>query len=168
MARQWIARKSAKSRKLSNPGGPRLPCSSKDFCAVGQSACTTRANWGTGRGCGYRCRVTTELHHIYRETAHWSESVAFPSRLGFSFVEECGSDPHRAGRRVNDAAPLVLAEVDPASQPSQATFPASSDIQGVSRAMEESVADTHWGTRMVSVTDPDGRTYNFDPRSDQS
>jgi hypothetical protein len=112
--------------------------------------------------------MSTELHHLYREIARWTESVGFWSRLAFSFEQQWGSEPHRAGTLVNGNARVVLAEVAPGSDPSEATFLETSDIVDLSHATETAIVDTHWGTRMVSVTDPDGRTYNFEPRSDQS
>jgi hypothetical protein len=112
--------------------------------------------------------MSTELHHPYRETTRWTESVGFWSRLGLSFEQQWGSVPHRAGTLVSGTGRVVLAEVAPESEPAEATFLETSDIDAVSHATETAIVDTHWGTRMVSVTDPDGRTYNFEPRSDQS
>ena len=112
--------------------------------------------------------MSSELHHLYRETRRWTESVGFWSRLGFSFEQQWGSEPHRAGALVSGTARVVLAEVTPETEPSEATFLETSDIDAVSHATATAIVDTHWGTRMVSVTDPDGRTYNFEPRSDQS
>lgn len=104
------------------------------------------------------------LDHLYRETAHWSESVAWWTTLGLAFAEQWGSEPHRAGRLVRDDLIVVLAEVD-VNTPSQAVFVAASDIDEIAERAGAPVAETHWGTRMVTVTDPDGRTYNFEPGS---
>jgi hypothetical protein len=112
--------------------------------------------------------MSTELHHLYRETTRRTESVGFWSRLGCSFEQQWVSDPHRAGTLVIGTARVVLADVAPESDPTEATFPETSDIDAVSHATETAIVDTHWGTRMVSVTDPAGRTNNFEPRSDQS
>lgn len=64
------------------------------------------------------------LDHLYRETNHWTDSVAWWSNLGFTFVEQWG--------------------------------------RGTTRQTGSEVVGTHWGTRIVSVTDPDGRKYNFE------
>ena len=116
---------------------------------------------------GYRCQYCggMKLDHLYRETSHWERSVEFWSQLGFDFAESWGEEPHRAGRLTNGAASVVLAETSRGG-PGESTFLAVRDIDAVASAVGESVIDTHWGTRMVSVTDPDGRTYNFEPRSD--
>jgi catechol 2,3-dioxygenase-like lactoylglutathione lyase family enzyme len=105
-----------------------------------------------------------EWDHIYRETAHWDESVAFWERLGFAFAQQWGNEPHRAGHLVNDRATVVLAESP--DEPGESLFVATQDLEGVSEVLGTPIVDTHWGTRMVSATDPDGRTYNFEPRSE--
>lgn len=107
-----------------------------------------------------------ELDHIYRETLHWDQSVGFWEALGFTFVERWGSEPHRAGTLTCGNVSIVLAEVE--STPSSSVFVAAADLAAVSEATESPIVDTHWGTRMVSTTDPDGRTYNFEPRRDAS
>lgn len=107
-----------------------------------------------------------ELDHIYRETVEWDRSVTFWETLGFTFVDQWGSEPHRAGTLVCGEASIVLAEVKTA--PSSSVFVTTADLEAVSEATETPIVDTHWGTRMVSVTDPDGRTYNFEPRRDAS
>jgi len=103
------------------------------------------------------------LDHLYRETTKWDASVAWWMALGFSMVEQWGEEPHRAGKLQRDEASVVLAEVDPSTQPAGSVFLATSDIEAVATRAGVEVVDTHWGTRMVSVTDPDGRTYNFEP-----
>ena len=104
-----------------------------------------------------------DLDHLYRETHHWVDSVAWWSNLGFTVTEQWGEEPHRAGSLRKDDAVVVLAEVPGDATPGQATFLATDDVDAVSRRTGVPVVDTHWGTRMVSVTDPDGRTYNFEP-----
>lgn len=104
-----------------------------------------------------------ELDHLYRETTRWDRSVGFWESLGFSFAEQWGSAPHRAGRMVNGEASVVLAEVA-TNNPTASVFLTTSDVDTLAAAVGMPVVDTHWGTRMVSVTDPDGRTYNFEPK----
>ena len=57
---------------------------------------------------------------------------------------------------------VVLAEVA-SSHPASSVFLATDDLESTSRRVGSPVVDTHWETRMVSATDPDGRTYNFEP-----
>jgi uncharacterized glyoxalase superfamily protein PhnB len=107
------------------------------------------------------------LDHLYRETGYWDESVSWWMKLGLVFEDEWGEEPHRAGKLVRDGLVVVLAEVMTTS-PTQAIFIATQDIDAVANQIGTPVAHTHWGTRMVTVTDPDGRTYNFEPGSSDS
>jgi hypothetical protein len=107
------------------------------------------------------------IDHLYRETTHWIESVAWWRRLGFEFAATWGQEPHRAGTLVNGRASVVLAEVGSEASPDQSTFLATDDLAALSDAVGVDIVDTHWGTRMVSLTDPDGRTYNIEPAGDE-
>ena len=103
------------------------------------------------------------LDHVYRETHHWTDSVTWWENLGFRFVATWGEEPHRAGTLVASDATVVLAEVPATDQPGEALFLATDDLERIASAVGVDIVDTHWGTRMVSVVDPDGRTYNFEP-----
>lgn len=109
--------------------------------------------------------MNLRLDHLYRETNHWAESVAWWSNLGFTFTQQWGDQPHRAGTLTKGAATVVLAEVADTSEPSASTFLATDDIEGIARQLGAQVIDTHWGTRMVNGIDPDGRIYNFEPEA---
>lgn len=102
------------------------------------------------------------LDHLYRETRHWRQSVAWWRDLGFTFAQEWGEEPHRAGTLVNGPTTIVLAEVPADVEPSATTFLATGDIEAVAGQLGATVEDTHWGTRMVTATDPDGRVYNIE------
>lgn len=103
------------------------------------------------------------LDHLYRETHHWAESVSWWSTLGFAFDETWGVEPHRAGRLVNGSAEVVLAEVPHDAAPAASVFLSAADLDAVAAATGSDVVGTHWGTTMVSLTDPDGRTYHIEP-----
>ena len=103
--------------------------------------------------------------HLYRETHHWADSGAWWGNLGFAFAQQWGEHPHRAGTLVKGATTVVLAEIPAADEPSASTFYATDHINEVARQLGSEVVDTHWGTRMVTATDPDGRTYNFEPEA---
>jgi len=109
--------------------------------------------------------ASLRIDHLYRETVHWVESVAWWEDLGFVFQTTWGEEPHRAGILFNDETRVVLAEVA-SSDPASSVFLATDDLESTSRRLGSPVVDTHWGTRMVSATDPDGRTYNFEPGDD--
>ena len=61
---------------------------------------------------------------------------------------------------------IMFIEDARASEPSQKAFFVVASLDALAHDTDRPITDTHWGTRMVSVTDPDGRTYNFEPRSD--
>jgi len=103
------------------------------------------------------------LDHLYRETHHWEESTTWWGSLGFAFTREWGSPPHRAGRLENGRAAVVLAEVPSEAAPAATVFLATDDLEEIADVTAQGIVDTHWGTRLVSLTDPDGRTYNFEP-----
>lgn len=104
--------------------------------------------------------------HLYRETHHWDASVAWWETLGFAFVEMWGEEPHRAGRLVNGETSVVLAETPEHQQAGSSTFLATDDLAAVAEATGSVAAETHWGTTMVSLTDPDGRSYAIEPGGD--
>jgi catechol 2,3-dioxygenase-like lactoylglutathione lyase family enzyme len=106
------------------------------------------------------------LDHLYRETTDWEASVAFWNGLGFAFDHRWGEEPHRAGRLVGDDAAIVLAEIEPGSATEGTPFFDVSDIREFGRLADAPVVETHWGTQMVTVTDPDGRTYRFEQEQD--
>ena len=106
--------------------------------------------------------MTLRLDHLYRETIHWEASVDFWETLGFAFVEQWGSEPHRAGTLARGATRIVLAEVE-GSDVESAVFLAADDVDAFAHQAGVAVVDTHWGTRMATVTDPDGRVYRIEP-----
>jgi len=106
------------------------------------------------------------LDHLYRETRHWADSVAWWSNLGFAFSQQWGEEPHRAGALANGSTTVVLAEVPSNAEPSATTFLATDDIDGVARQIGSDIVDTHWGSRMVTGADPDGRVYNIEPATE--
>ncbi len=102
------------------------------------------------------------LDHLNRETKHWTDSVAWWGNLGFSFVEQWGEEPNRAGRLQRDTSVVVLAEVGSRDEVTESVFLVTDDLVQIARRTGSDVVETHWGARIVAVTDPDGRTYNFE------
>lgn len=94
------------------------------------------------------------IDHLYLETRHWDDSVAFWNALGFSFAEQWGQDGHRAGRLVSGDAVLVLAEAGD----EMTVFFSVADTAALADVAGE-VEHTHWGTKMIRVTDPDGKAF---------
>ena len=103
------------------------------------------------------------LDHIYVETRRWRAAVAFWEGLGFGFAEQWGEAGHRAGRLVAGDATVVLAEVDSATEPEMNVFFAleKADEYAPSAAVPivEPLSATHWGSRWIRVSDPEGRVY---------
>ncbi len=103
-----------------------------------------------------------EFDHLYRETHDWESSVEFWARLGFRFVEQWGEPPHRAGRLARDGTWLVLAETVLGREPSAVPFLVTDSLEEIADATNTVAESTHWGTTMVTLTDPDGRTYHIE------
>jgi hypothetical protein len=103
-----------------------------------------------------------ELDHLYRETHDWDGSVAFWEALGFGFTDQWGEAPHRAGRLVGGAAEVVLAETDVNQDPLATPFLATRSLDDLAAATGTPIERTHWGTTMITLTDPDGRTYHIE------
>ena len=113
----------------------------------------------------YRLRMAAvRLDHLYRETHSWDESTAWWTALGYALVDTWGTEPYRAGILSRDRMRIVLAEVPGANEPGESVFVATDDLDDIATRSGCDVIDTHWGT--VMVTDPDGRTYNFEPGGD--
>lgn len=113
------------------------------------------------------CRRMSDLalDHLYRETHEWEASVEWWSALGFSFTETWGSAPHRAGRLACGRASVVLAEVPTDADAGDAVFLTTGHLEGLAASLDSDISDTHWGTRMISLVDPDGRRYHVEPGS---
>lgn len=112
----------------------------------------------------------TSLDHLYAETHHWDETVAFWHGLGFEFVSRWGEEGHRAGRLESGAAAVVVAEV-PLGQPAAFTaffrLDDADDFQpGSAVDVVAPLEDTHWGTRWLRVADPDTRVYALEATED--
>ena len=99
------------------------------------------------------------IDHLYAETTSWEASVEFWEELGFSIVERWGSDGHRAGRLRKADAVVVLAEV--AEEPAFNVFFDVSQLDAMQpgSSVVTPLEDTHWGTRWIRVTDPEGRVF---------
>jgi hypothetical protein len=102
------------------------------------------------------------LSHLYRETNHWTDSVGWWSNLGFTFADQWGEEPHRAGRLQKGATVVVLSEVGSRDEITDSVFLVTENLAQIARQTGSDVVETHWGAPLVTVTDPDGRTYNFE------
>ncbi len=107
----------------------------------------------------------TRIDHLYAETIHWEDRVRFWGDLGFVLDDQWGSDGHRAGHMTCNEAKLVLAEVT--DEPAFSVVFDIADAAGPSDLprIATPLSDTHWGTRWISVSDPDGRVHALEERS---
>lgn len=101
----------------------------------------------------------TGIHHLLVETHNWGRSVKFWQELGWTLVEDHGTSGKLTPRA--GGAYIWLSEVAPDKAPViDAYFDlADPDAFAPARPVEvvEPLAVTHWGTKVMSVRDPDGR-----------
>jgi hypothetical protein len=107
--------------------------------------------------------AVTGIEHVYAETTAWDGSLAFWEGLGFGVEARWGSEDHRAARLVSGGAVVVLAEVEPGGNPPACVVHfALEDAGGFApgpAVTTTPLEPTHWGTRWIRVTDPDGRVH---------
>lgn len=108
------------------------------------------------------------MDHLYRETNHWTDSVAWWSNLGFTFAHQWGVESHRASRLQKGATAVVLAEVGNRDEVTESVSLVTENSVQIARQTGSDGVEAHWGTRVVTVTDPDGRTYNFELEDDNT
>jgi len=107
--------------------------------------------------------VIDGIDYLYVATRQWDRSVAFWSALGFTLVSQWGEEGHRAGRLEAGAAAVVLAEAGANDVPTSTLYFTSADVDGMTLGPEVDVVsrptETHWGTTLMRVRDPDGNVY---------
>ncbi len=107
--------------------------------------------------------TTQGFGHLYLETHNWGKSVAFWGALGFDVDFETD---HHSGQLVAPNAPeSSFAEQSPQD-------PVSSDVYlSVGNAPTDTPdgidvdfdwTETHWGTQVMTVRDPDGRLFRLE------
>jgi len=106
---------------------------------------------------------TEGVEAVFLTTHNWGNAAKFFQALGF--VLEFETDHNSGQLRNGDGPYLFIAEV-PASQkpeahvvlkmPDEAAFQPEAIVDVVTP-----FADTHWGTREMTVRDPDGRIWRL-------
>jgi catechol 2,3-dioxygenase-like lactoylglutathione lyase family enzyme len=102
------------------------------------------------------------IHHVYVETHNFGKTAKFWQTLGFTLDEERGTS---GLLRPADGGPYVYVAEVPGSQPPKMELYLSADDESAPARPVEVVApfaDTHWGTREMTVRDPDGRTLKLE------
>jgi hypothetical protein len=108
--------------------------------------------------------MTTEgIEAVFLETHNWGQAARFWQALGFEVDFETD---HSSGLLRNGSGPYVfIAEVPETQQPSVqvALKVADADAFEADPVVEvvTPFAETHYGTREMTVRDPDGRIWNL-------
>lgn len=103
------------------------------------------------------------IEAVFLTTHNWGKSAKFFQALGFTLDFETD---HQSGRLTKGDGPyLFIAEV-PASEQPQAQVvirvPDEREFQpGAGVEALSPFEDTHWGTREMTVRDPDGRVWRL-------
>ena len=104
---------------------------------------------------------TRGFEQIYLETHNWGKSVAFWQALGFKLTFET---EHHSGQLVApNGSRIFLNEQSPLD-------PLGMDLflgvdQPITQAGLDVVHDwtaTHWGTQVMTIRDPDGRSFRLE------
>src|SRR3954468_6418098 len=118
----------------------------------------------TARNRRRRADMATEgIAAVFLETHNWGKSAKFFQGLGYEI--EFATD-HNSGQLRRGGSPyLFIAEV-PESEPTRRhTVLAVADADAFELDASVDVVseweDTHWGTRLMTVRDPDGREWKL-------
>ncbi len=107
--------------------------------------------------------MTNGFDHVYLETHDWPAALAFWQALGFELEFE--TDHHSGALRNPAGGPTVFLAEQPLEDP-LATELYLSAPAGYQPADGVHVAspfrDTHWGTRVMIVQDPDGHRFRIE------
>ena len=104
---------------------------------------------------------TEGIDAVYLTTHNWGKSAEFFQELGFELEFDTG---HQSGQLRNGDGPYVfIAEVPETEQTGiQVVLRAPTEIQPDSPVeVVAGFADTHFGTREMTVRDPDGRLWTI-------
>jgi uncharacterized glyoxalase superfamily protein PhnB len=107
--------------------------------------------------------TTTGIEAVFLETHNWGKAAKFFQALGFEL--EFSTD-HNSGQLRNGSGPSVfIAEIPEDREPGMQIVLQVPDADAVSLdPIVEALTpfeDTHFGTRLMTVRDPDGRTWTL-------
>jgi hypothetical protein len=105
--------------------------------------------------------MTDGIEAVFLETHNWGKAAKFFERLGYTIEFDTG---HNSGQLINSVGPSVFIAEIPGDQPTRrhVVFGVASESALELDASIEVVSpweDTHWGTRLMTVRDPDGREW---------
>ncbi|MBU3867152.1 VOC family protein [Streptomyces sp. 4503] len=107
--------------------------------------------------------ATEGIEALFLETHNWGKAARFFQALGYELEFETG---HSSGQLRNGDGPYVfIAEVPEDREPQMQVVlkVPDADAFGASPAVEvvTPFEDTHFGTRLMTVRDPDGRLWSL-------
>jgi catechol 2,3-dioxygenase-like lactoylglutathione lyase family enzyme len=106
---------------------------------------------------------TNGFDHVYVETHDWSRAVAFWEGLGFALEFE--TDHHSGMLRNPAGGPTVFLAEQSIEDPlaTELYLAVSGDWQPPEHVQVVSpFRDTHWGTRVMVIQDPDGHRFRVE------
>ena len=107
--------------------------------------------------------TTLGFEHLYLETHNWGKSAAFWESLGFKIEFE--TDHHSGQLIAPNGSRVFLAEQSPLDPPGCDVYLGVARAGTVPPDNVEVVfdwTDTHWGTQVMTVRDPDGRLFRLE------
>ncbi|MES2055354.1 MAG: VOC family protein [Pseudomonadota bacterium] len=107
--------------------------------------------------------MTKGIEAVYLTTHNWGKSAKFFQALGFELEFETD---HHSGQLRNGTGPyLFIAEIPESQVPEAHMVLTVADADAFQPAGIVDVVtpfeDTHWGTREMTVRDPDGRIWRL-------
>jgi hypothetical protein len=107
--------------------------------------------------------ATKGIEAVFITTHNWGKSAKFFQALGYTLEFETD---HNSGQLRNGAGPYIFIAEVPASQPTEVQVELEvPDAQQFRPAPNVEVvtpfADSHWGTKIMTVRDPDGRAWTL-------
>ena len=107
--------------------------------------------------------ATEGIEAIYLTTHNWGKSAKFFQSLGFTLEFDTG---HNSGQLRNGTGPyLFIAEIPESQKPEEHIVLKIADADAFQPAPNVEVVapfeETHWGTKEMTVRDPDGRIWRI-------
>ncbi len=106
---------------------------------------------------------TEGIEAVFLETHNWGKAAKFFQGLGYELEFDTG---HNSGQLRNGSSPYVfIAEVPADQEPGMRLVFKATDADefrpGSAVEVVTPFEDTHYGTREMTVRDPDGRLWNL-------
>jgi uncharacterized glyoxalase superfamily protein PhnB len=107
--------------------------------------------------------ATEGIEAVFLTTHNWGKAAKFFQALGYELEFETD---HNSGQLRNGEGPyLFIAEVPESQAPQMQLVMKVADAEAFRADPAVEVvtpfADTHWGTKEMTVRDPDGRTWSL-------